>query len=129
MQTPPPRINLTIDTRPGTDIGELAALTQRLRTELLYLDVEDVELVKAGPPPTGSKAGDAVTWGALLVTLGSSGVLPAVVGTVQSWLTRNNQRSVTLEIDGEKLVVSNASPEQQQLLIDSWMQRHRLAEG
>ena len=116
---------LSIDAGPDTDVEELAELTQQLRSELLELDVESVDLVRAGEAPERAKAGDPVTWGALLVALtASGGVLTTLVNTLQSWLTRHERRSVTLEIDGDRLEVTGISSQEQQRLIDTWLSRH-----
>jgi hypothetical protein len=64
----------------------------------------------------------------LLVTLatsaaaGAGGVLPTLINTVQSWLSRRHEnRSITLEIQGDKLEVSSVSSEEQRRLIDTWI--------
>lgn len=104
------------------DDEELDASTRQLRNELLALDVERVDLVTAGPAPEGAKAGDAVTWGALLVTLAGSGaLLPVLVDSIRSWLLRHRDHKVVLQIDNARLEISDVSPEQQQRLIDSWL--------
>jgi hypothetical protein len=120
------QLMLDIDAGPDTDTEELAELTRQLRGALLELDVEAVYLVRAGEAPERAKAGDPITWGALLVALtASGGVLITLINTLQSWLTRHERRSVTLEIDGDKLEVTGISSEEQQRLINSWLSRHR----
>jgi hypothetical protein len=115
---------LNLDTGAESDVEELAELTPQLRTELLELDVDTVDLVSVEKAPAKAKAGDPAAWGELLVTLTSSGgVLVALVSLLQSWLTHNERRSVTLEIDGDKLEVTGISSEEQQRLIDAWLSR------
>jgi hypothetical protein len=119
------QLMLNINAGPETDEEELAELTRQLREELLELDVEAVGLVRAGEAPERAKAGDPVTWGALLVALvASGGVLTTLINTLQSWLTRHERRSVTLEIGGDKLEVTGISSEEQQRLINTWLSRH-----
>ena len=119
------QLMLDIDAGPDVDEEELAELTHQLRGELLELDVEAVDLVRAGEAPERAKVGDPITWGALLVALAASGgVLTTLINTLQSWLTRHERRSVTLEIDGDKLEVSGISSEEQQRLINAWLSRH-----
>jgi hypothetical protein len=119
------QLTLNLDAGPDTDTEELAELTQQLRGELLELNVEAVDLARAGEAPERAKAGDPVTWGALLVALtASGGVLITLINTLQSWLTRHERRSVTLEIDGDKLEVTGISSEEQQRLINTWLSRH-----
>lgn len=83
-------------------------------------------MIKSGKAPDGTRAGgDIPAWGSLLVTLASSsGVLPAIIGNVKSWLKPDENRTVTLEIDGDKLQVTGISSEQQRELIDAWLSRH-----
>jgi hypothetical protein len=91
---------LNIGRLPDDDILQLEQLTHRLRAELRDLGVEDVEVVKPGRAPEGSKAGAGIpAWESLRV---DSSVLPAIVGTVKSWLKLDENLSVTLEIDGDK---------------------------
>jgi hypothetical protein len=121
------QLRLVIDTDPEADNEELEQLTRRLRQEILDSDVGDVYLVKAGEVPTGAKSGDPVTWGALLVTLAASeGVIATLINLLKSWLTRNEQRRIALEIDGDRLEVTGLSSEEQHRLINEWMNRHRL---
>jgi hypothetical protein len=106
---------------------ELERSTHQLREELLDLNLQSVDLVKKGDPPKGSKAGEeVVSWGSLIVGLATSGgVLPNLVGTVQSWLSRRENQKITLQIGGDKLEVMGISNEQQDKLIDAWINRHK----
>lgn len=117
---------INIHARPEDDAEKLAELTRQLRTELMELDIESANLVRAGKIPAGAKTGEPITWGALLVTLAASGgVLTALINVLQSWLTRHEQRGVSLEVDGDKLEVKGMSSQEQQQLIDAWLSRHR----
>jgi hypothetical protein len=88
-------------------------------------DIEAIDLVHAGEIPERAKASASVDWGTLLVTLAASGgVLTMLANMLQSWLTRYDRHSVTLEIDGDKLEVKGISSEEQQRLIDAWLSRH-----
>ena len=120
------QLRLVINTTLDTDDRELDRLTRQLRREILELDVEDVALVESEEAPAGAK-GDAIALGALLVTAAASGSLfPGLFDLLKSWLTRHGLRSVTLEIDGDKLEVKGISARKQQELIDAWMSRHKL---
>jgi hypothetical protein len=115
-------LNLVPD--PEVDAAELADLTQRLRREILELDVDQVELPRSGPPPPGAKAIDPFSWGTLIITLTTAGgVLTALIGLLQSWLNRNNQRQVKLAINGDTLEVSGLSSDDQHRLIAQWLLR------
>lgn len=108
------------------DDEEVEHVTQRLRKEILDLDVEDVNLVKTGELPKGARSGEVVTLGSLLVTFAASGgVLSSLINTVQSWLRRNEGHNITLEIDGDKLEVTGISSQTQQQLIDQWLKHQK----
>jgi hypothetical protein len=115
-------LTLKINHTYEADDKEFDHITRRLRKEILELDVEDVDFVKSGESPRGARSGDAVTLGSLLITLiSSSGVLPSLVNTIQSWLKRNQGHSITIEVNGDKLEVTGISSQTQQQLIDRWL--------
>lgn len=125
MTERPTRVLLRIATDPQTDDQEMEELGRRLRGELLQLDVDAVDQVRGEKASAGAK-GDSVTLGTLLVTLAASGgVLTTLISTVQSWLTRQERHAITLEIGGDKLVITSASSEQQQRLIDDFIDQHK----
>ena len=106
------------------DVEQLEALAIQLREELLELDVEQVELARAGEPPPGARAVEAAAIGGLVVTVAkSAGPLLAVVNTLRSWLARNQSRGVHLVIDGKELEATGLSAAEQQRLIDAWLSR------
>ena len=77
----------------GADPARLEELTTRLRSELLDLDVNDVERVSAGNAPEGSKAIEWAAVGALIVTMEQTGpFLAKVVSTIREWLKRDRRR-------------------------------------
>ena len=85
-----------------------------------------VRIRATGPrTPANTKAGDVIEWGKLLLTLVSGGAITALFGTLQAWLTRDDRRCVTLEINGDKLQVTGISSAEQKQLIDAWLNRHR----
>jgi hypothetical protein len=106
----------------GADAEERDEATRALRAELLELDVDAVDRPSA-PAPDGARGGEAVTLGTLLVTLGPS-ALAAVAGAIQSWWARRGDRSVVLELDGDRVELSNASDEDRRLLVDAFLARH-----
>ncbi len=119
-------LTLKINPLPDDDEEHLEQLSIQLSDELNELDIERVEVVDSGKAPEGTKGiPDVPVWGSLLVSLvTSSGVIPSVVGTVQSWLKRDEGRSVTMEIRGDKLQVTGISSEQQRELINTWLKIH-----
>jgi len=97
---------LNISRLPDDDDEILGQLTHRLRRELIELDVQNVDVVRSGEAPEGTRAGEMIpVWGQLAVSVAGAvagAVVPALVSTVQSWLKRNEGRSVTLKICGDK---------------------------
>jgi hypothetical protein len=110
----------------GADPERVDAVTRLLRAELVQLDVEDVSAVRGGPAPEGSRAFDVIAAGGLLVSLGSSQMLRSLVSTVRGWLTRSpaGGRTVRIEVDGDVLELSDASREDQQRLVEMFLDRH-----
>ncbi|MDR7277276.1 hypothetical protein [Catenuloplanes atrovinosus] len=85
----------------GLDDEELAALSRNLRGLLLELDVDSVRQVSAGAAPPGAKAGEAVTYGALLVAAAPA-VVASIIEVVGSWL-RRQPRDIEIEVAGQRL--------------------------
>lgn len=111
----------------NADQEELADLTARLRSELLDLDVEAVEQLRAGQPPPGTRAVDLMAIGTLVATFARPDLLTAIVAAVQSWLGGAGGRSVKLEVDGDALELTGVSSKEQRRLADEWLRRHATA--
>jgi hypothetical protein len=119
------QVGLQIDAGADADEQELEELTARLRRQLLELDVESVERVRADEAPPGTRAVDVMMLGGLLVTLGKSpDLLKMVTGVVQSWVAGRQGRSVELQIGGDTLKVSGVSSDEQRQLIALFVERH-----
>jgi hypothetical protein len=126
-----PTLLINIQSIPGEEDIELEELernTQNLHDELNELDViEKVDLITKGEAPDGSKSGVEMVVGSLLATLATSAgsaLIPGIVNTLKSWLTRHEKRKITLEIGGDKLEVTGISDNEQQKLINAWLSRH-----
>lgn len=118
-------LGIRVQAESDVDDEELAALTSRLREELLDLDVEDVSPMAEGGAPAGAKGFELLAVGGLVVRfLGRQDVLRGVVATVRSWLARQPVRSIELELDGDTCKVTGATSEEQDKLIDLWIERH-----
>ena len=116
--------NVSVWLRAGADEepDEIAEATDRLRSELLALDVDAVDPVEGDPAP-GDAKGLSVVVGALLVRLGSGTALRAVVDAVRRWAS-STSRDVEVTIDGDTLRLTGVSAEQQQKVLDAWLARH-----
>lgn len=115
---------------PGVGAEERERATQRLRTELLELDVDRVELVRGAQAPPGAKAGEGFSWGELLLKLTPSWeTLATVIEAAREWLGRSGGHSITLEVDGDRIEVTGVSSEAQERLVDAWIRRHSGGDG
>jgi hypothetical protein len=66
--------------------------------------------------------------GSFVITLArNANALKAVVQTLQVWLARDERRTIRLELDGDTLELTRASPEEQERLISAWLARHSTA--
>jgi hypothetical protein len=121
---PRDRIQLRVELGAGDGAGaeERDEAARALREELLELDVDDVRR-PTEPAPPGARGLDAATLGTLLVTLGQ-GTLGAVAAAVQRWVSRGGGRSVTLELDGDRIELTGVSAADQRRLIETFVARH-----
>jgi len=108
----------------GADAEEVAEATAQLRRELLDLDVDAVELSRAGEPPPGARAVDVAALGALLVSMAQPQLLGPVVAAVRSWLAGSQHRSIKLQLGGDVLELAGVSSSEQRRLTDEWLRRH-----
>lgn len=107
----------------GADAERLEELTLALRRELLQLEIDDVQPVRTGSAPEGTRALDVTTVGALLVSLTSSAAaLAGVVDMVRGWLAQGSRgRTVELTIGDRTLKLTGASDEQQEQLVREFL--------
>lgn len=104
---------------PDSDDEERADLAGRLRADLEAVDVEVAH--PEAEAPAGSK-GAGLEWAQLVVTL--AGTVPAMVAALQGWLGRHHGATVSLEIDGDKLTLADASEADQRRLVETFLARH-----
>jgi Effector Associated Constant Component 1 len=123
METNPATVILHIDAGPDADVEEQAVLIRRLRANLLERDAEAVDVPHSGAAPQGAK-GDVVTLSTLAVTLGPL-VIAELMKAVQTWLTRHDRATITVESGGEKIVVTGSPSPEQQRVIDTFVSRHK----
>ncbi len=124
-------LSVRVVLRPGLDEAGVAGevedrLVRRLRAELAELDVESAALVPGAPAPDGAKGADPATVGAIVVAMSASGgVFALLIGTLRDWLGRQSARHrIAVTIDGDTIELDGASADQQQALVDAYVQRH-----
>lgn len=86
------QLNIEISASDATE-EDIDQMTRQLLSELRDTDVESAELAKGGPAPAGTKSGDPVMMGSIVISALPT-VLPAIVGMVQTWATRGHGRTV-----------------------------------
>ncbi len=118
-------LSVELQAGPDTDAEELAEIADRLRAELLDLDVDTVRQPALKEAPEDAKGADLLAAGQLVVgVVATPEVLASIIGAVRSWLGRNRARSVKLTLGGDALEVSGVSSAEQERLIDLWVSRH-----
>ncbi|MFC8661924.1 hypothetical protein [Streptomyces sp. NPDC057199] len=116
------KIHVIVDTGPKSDDQERAEGAAQLRNLLLQQGAEEVRLQRDGDVPTGTKAGDGIVLGAMLVTLAPH-AFSAVVSTIQAWSARASGRSVEIVEGGRSLTASGLSEQEQRELIEDFRRR------
>ena len=119
------QLGIQLDAGADADEQELDEVTAQLRRQLLELEVESVDRVRAGEAPAGTRGVDPMVLGGLLVTLGKSPeLLKMVTSVVQSWMAGRQGRSVELQIAGDTLKLTGVSSAEQRQLIALFVERH-----
>lgn len=115
-------IGLLIRPGAGTDADreELDQLARQLRDELNQLNEISAELATGGELPKGAK-GEPLAIGAILVKIAEAGGITGLITVLGSWLSRDERRTVTLQIGENKLEVTGISGAEQARLIQ-WFQ-------
>ncbi|WP_399886280.1 hypothetical protein ACGH7X_17500 [Streptomyces sp. BBFR51] len=116
------RLRIAVIAGPDADEKERVEASRQLREMLLRQRVEQVGPAGTKTAPSGSKAGDLVVVGTLIVTLAPA-VLKAVVATVQAWSERAAGRSALLVLGEDSLELNGLSGREQQRLIDGFLER------
>ena len=78
---------------------EIDRMARQLLAELRETNVESAELARGGNAPRGTKAGEPLTMGSIVISALPS-VLPSVVNVVQSWIARGQGRTVKFKGKG-----------------------------
>lgn len=120
-------INIETSEDDPCDPEELERITYNLKDDLTELDaIEKIDLVtkEAAAPKSSKSGGEVVTFGSLLGASAVSTAIPNLANTLQSWLTRHERRTISIEIGGDKLQMTGVSDKEQERVIDAWISRH-----
>lgn len=106
-------------TAEGTTEADIDRMTRNLLAELRKTDIESVELVTSGSAPSGTKSGDPVTTGAIVLAVLPT-FLPKIVEFVQAWALRGHGRTVKFrgKISGQT-VEFEGHPEDLQKILET----------
>jgi hypothetical protein len=109
-------LNIEISASDATE-EELDRMTRQLLSELRETNVESAELAKGEEAPRGSKSGDPVTMGSIVISA-LPAVLPAVAALVQAWVARGQGRTVKFKGKiGREVIEFEGSPDEFQKLL------------
>jgi hypothetical protein len=108
----------------GASEERLDDLTSGLRSDLLELDVEQVERPRASAP-RDAKAFDVAALGALIVMLPPTTLAVAdVIELVRRWVDRGGDRTVRVTIDGDTIELASPTDLERVRIVEAWMKRH-----
>lgn len=95
----------------------LDSLARQLMDELSDQPVESVDLARSGSAPAGTKSAEAITLGALAITV-LPGVLPKLIEFCQAWALRGQGRTVKFRgsIGGQDLEFEGKPEDLQRIL-------------
>jgi len=114
------QLHVAVRGYPDSDDEERAALAGALRSELLSDPLGDV----SHPPATAPEGamGSALEWAQLVVAL--AGTLPAAIAAIRSWLHRHPGATITVELDGDEIEITEPSDSERAALLEAWLSRH-----
>ena len=117
------KLNIEISASDATE-EDIDLMTRQLLSELRETDVESAELAKGVVAPHGTKSGDAITVGSIVISTLPT-VLPVIVGLVQAWAARGQGRLVKFKGQiGAGMIEFEGSPEELQKLLASLGTNH-----
>lgn len=111
-------LNILIEASP-IELAEHSLIRDQITASIENeMDVEFIENV--GKENT---KGSPLDWNTIIIGLAASGgVLTTLIGLLQAHIGKLKQ--ITVEIDGDKLTLTNPTSEQQELIIQNWIRRH-----
>ncbi|MBT2233660.1 caspase family protein [Nonomuraea sp. NEAU-A123] len=108
----------------AADAQDLDQAAASLKDELLELDVM-VSAEEGAQAPEGARGDLTFTLGGLVIGLAGTEVLATILNAVTAWLSRNQHRSVKLDVEGDVLEVTGIASKEQRELIDVWLHRRQ----
>lgn len=128
MSEPSEQSSCRIELIEPADDEERDRQTRRVRRELSDAGIPSSLVDSTTPPPEGARGLGADEIGQLLATIPPSLIaLRGLISCLRSWVSSGSRRRVVLEMDGDRLEVTNATAPEQDKLIDAWIGRHKVA--
>lgn len=100
----------------NADPEELDDLASQLSNEINQLDTISAELVQGNELPNGAK-GTAIDIGNILIKIAEYGGIAGLATILGSWLSRDERRTITLQIGENKLELTGITQTEQASLI------------
>jgi hypothetical protein len=121
-------INIEISAVDATE-EDIDLMTRQLLSELRETEIESARLAQAGEVPLGTKSGDAITVGSIVISALPT-VLPTIIGLVQGWVSRGHGRTVKFRGQiGGGMIEFEGSPQELHKLILSLESRSLIRDG
>jgi hypothetical protein len=110
----------------GLDLQETGTELISLRAELVGLPVQTIRQPVPTPAPPGTRAGEIVEAGAVLVGLAASPeVVGAVLNGLTAWVERRRRGGLEVRIGSDSLTLHAPTSDQQQKIVDAFAERIR----
>lgn len=117
------RMTVVIESRPDSDLQELAHLTGQLRRSLLELDVQSVEFGRDAEVPPGAKAVDPALIGTLVVTLAPHAA-QGLIRLLQNWRQGRAVGAIKVTLGEDSLELTNAPWDEVERLTAAFLSKH-----
>ncbi|MGB8214232.1 MAG: hypothetical protein WCE68_11800 [Anaerolineales bacterium] len=101
----------------GATEEELDQMTRQLLAELREMDVVSADLAAGGVAPSGTKAVDPVTLGAITMAV-LPNFLPKIIDFIQAWSLRGQGRTVKFKgrVAGQKIEFEGSAADLQKVM-------------
>ncbi|KDN81012.1 hypothetical protein KCH_71060 [Kitasatospora cheerisanensis KCTC 2395] len=93
--------------------------------EFLVEEVRQLRVLRlahapGGAAPAGSRAGDAVVYSSLLLSLAGTPALRALILLAQDWLARRNSGTIRIKVGDNELEIAAGRPRQTEAAIEAF---------
>jgi hypothetical protein len=95
-RTEPYHLKVQLEGDPAATPEELDSATRQLRSELLDLQVESVDLIASQDVPAGAKGAEAITLGTMAITVLPI-FIPKIIEFLQSWVARHDGKTIKVK--------------------------------